>query len=341
MRAFQLKENSQPPDLDEIPSSWTGKVAFLQQHVPLTSVFKANHNTWYKLNKASDYAYYGAVHTGLPVPANLQTSEHEIYLLLSQDQTFASAVAVTSGHTLVMYRAKLWQSNKLLSELMQRIGVQDSHISELVDHRRLMVVNGEAMPTSKMFLQNQIAALSDGTPVYEMTPQARDVLDVWNFQKNWPSADKILYVCGADDSAAYFAIKNNKIMGKGPAHNKNKLLKIERELIKIPELQLTASMPVKVKPGSAFHKMLTYVASHPGANRSDVFKGGLGRSSAFGAGDINSTSSLDGTAIQAGLLTVYDPAVSNGYSYELTNIGKLVLARLNAGKPVDVMGMIK
>jgi hypothetical protein len=126
-----------------------------------------------------------------------------------------------------------------------------------------------------------------------------------------------------------------------PQNKAHAALKEIRELVQREGLTLGVDLPDAppapegkpkvVKPGGVMHKMLAYIAEHPGANRSDWFVKHLGRDPQ-GMQGWTSDTAYDGVAASMGWIK--NEGSGNKYSLHITPVGKLVLARLNAGYAV-------
>lgn len=107
-----------------------------------------------------------------------------------------------------------------------------------------------------------------------------------------------------------------------------------REKIQIDPKYLPDVPPpreINIKPGSNMHRMLAFVADHPGSSRSDWYVHHLGLSGQ-GMPGWTSEKSSDGVAARLGWLT--NSGTQGKYSLTITPVGKLILARLNAGYTV-------
>jgi hypothetical protein len=127
-----------------------------------------------------------------------------------------------------------------------------------------------------------------------------------------------------------------------PQNKAHAAIKEIRELVKREGLTLgvdlpdapapAAGKPKVVKPASNMHKMLAYVAEHPGATRSDWYVKHLGNNP-IGLVGWTDDKAQDGVAASMGWIR--NKATGGKYSLSITPVGKLVLARLNAGHPVS------
>ena len=139
-----------------------------------------------------------------------------------------------------------------------------------------------------------------------------------------------------------FVSKDNRIVRLHYPQNKaHAAIKELRELVAREGLTLGVDLPDApapavgkakvVKPASNMHKMLAYIAEHPGATRSDWYVKHLGNS-AQGMVGWTDDKAQDGGAASMGWIR--NEATGGKYSLHITPVGKLVLARLNGGHPV-------
>jgi hypothetical protein len=320
-----------------------GNLVRLSDHAPLIlmgnfekNVVGSSKDSIWKLQNASDWKYYANLYKNYVVPAEFQQNGYSIYLILSDDKSYCRTVFIAQGSELVYLENLVHNSEEVLNKLFGQFGITHSAVSEHILKKRIFVQNGQTVESKELMKTHQVAALPDGTPVYELDKTGREILPVWNFGKSWPSADRILMVENHHQVGLYFAIKNNKIVGKGPDNRKDETVPMAKRLAQVPELKLATPAAQTVKPNSAFHKMLKYIEQHPHANRSDVYTKGVGRANLLGAGSIGSITSLDGLALKADLITVDHPNYPNKYWYELTTAGHMVLSMLNNGIAVPI-----
>ncbi len=127
-----------------------------------------------------------------------------------------------------------------------------------------------------------------------------------------------------------------------PQNKAHAAIKEIRELVARESLTLGVDLPDApapavgkakvVKPASNMHKMLAYIAEHPGATRSDWYVKHLGNKP-IGLVGWTDDKAQDGVAASMGWIR--NEATGGKYSLHITPIGKLVLARLNGGHPVQ------
>lgn len=315
-----------------------------QQVAPKKLIFSTQWLYCYKLDHATDFKHYTILRHPV-VPQGIIDSNSDVYMLLHPLHKWIEIVAVVQNQELVAWIGdSVSDTLNVIKKFIQHVPITHSGVSTLIDNGKSYVDKGQALPTDRLFSQNAVATLSDQTVVYELDAQSRKVIGAYNSGVSWNNADRILAIKNPGISRnnwLFFAIKNNKIMGMGPKNEKDVLIKVSHMLTQDPTLGLAGSGMGLVKPGGAFHEILSFVNDHPGCSRLSLYVDGLGRSSLYGAGDINSTKSLDGMAIRAGLITVTSGSRSQTYSFEMTPIGKLVLGRLNGGHPVNIHKLIK
>lgn len=188
-----------------------------------------------------------------------------------------------------------------------------------------------------------LAPLSNGSAVYKVPKNLLWTIGIRihdDSNKDWDTRWQI----DSPIAGPYaFVSKGDHIIKLNYPQNKaHAALKEIRELVKREGLTLGVEMPDApapaegkpkvVKPGSVMHKMLSYVADHPGATRSDWFVKHLGRDPQ-GMQGWTSDTAHDGVAASMGWIK--NEGTSSKYSLSITHVGKLVLARLNAGHPVQ------
>jgi hypothetical protein len=187
--------------------------------------------------------------------------------------------------------------------------------------------------------QYAIEPLKNGSLVYKIPIDlywtigysfVQDPKSNWNvqYQIENPVAGTIV-VWAKDNTVVKHSFAGNKAVAA---------VKSIQELAAREGLEMAAELPAideptastkKVKPGSVMHKMLAYVAEHPGATRSDWFVKHLGRDPQ-GLQSWTSDTAHDGVAASMGWIRNDAPGQQK-YSLHITNIGRLVLARLNKG----------
>ena len=301
--------------------------------------------SWYHVKDIHDirnWEFPKWMNAKAPVPEEFITPDHKAYVALRpEDLSYTLSIVISHGSEVVLAEGgRHYGLDRPFENLFAAVGLTHSKVDKRLWNMRKFVQNGHMLSTRQLLLTNKIAETADGSPVFEVAAQYRPLVAIWNFDKNWPTADKILIVeVQPDDRTLFYAIKKGKITGKGPmvSHDKDLVIKYEKQLSNIPQLNLTAGATLTIKPNSALHKMLRYVADNPGMNRTTVYKKGLGRSSTMGFGSVNSISSLDGLAAKAGLMDLYsDPQYPEAYSYTITTPGTMVLAALDNGTPVPI-----
>lgn len=204
-----------------------------------------------------------------------------------------------------------------------------------------VLVNGKVQTTDESYSAYMLAPLSNNAKVFKV-PRS----DLWKVGRtDWqddPSWDTTWYINSPD--AEYYGLYGlgDTIIQYSAAAGKAWAWVSEiKELAQREGLQLKVTLPAAstrptskriATPGSNMHKMLAYVSEHPGASRSDWFVDHLGLSKQ-GMQGWTSDKSPDGVAYQQGWIKNAD-SKGVAYSLSITAKGKLVLARLNAGKPV-------
>lgn len=200
-----------------------------------------------------------------------------------------------------------------------------------------VLFQGKISPTKQLVTLYDLPPLSDGSPVSSIPknllwtvgeslwPNDEDF--TWDTKwtiKNSIAGEIRLYSQSGQIIAAYY-----------PPNKAAQAIKNIKELAQRESLTLAIDLPEpevakekRTKPGSNMHKMLAYIADHPGATRSDWFVGHLGNS-AQGMQGWTSDKATDGVAASMGWIK--NTGTSAKYSLSITPMGKLVLAGLNKG----------
>jgi hypothetical protein len=188
----------------------------------------------------------------------------------------------------------------------------------------------------------ELAPLSDGSKVYKVPKDLLWTVGMQLYVDNIKDWDTRWEIDSPIAGTYAFVSKGGHIVRLHYPQNKaHAALKEIRELVAREHLTLGVDLPDApaqavgkpkvVKPGSVMHKMLAYIAEHPGANRSDWFVKHLGRDPQ-GMQGWTSDTAHDGVAASMGWIR--NEATGGKYSLSITPVGKLVLARLNSGQPV-------
>ena len=249
------------------------------------------------------------------------------------------------GDELINLAGRKELSAGILKKLVKLTGAQHAPTipSDEIKHH---VLHGGAVTHTKLKRQEYaLTPLSNGSQVYKVPKNL-----LWTVgiqirpddprEKDWDAR----WTIDSPIAGTYaFVSKGDHIVRLHYPQNKaHAAIKEIRELVKREGLTLGVDLPDApapavgkakvVKPASVMHKMLAYIAEHPGANRSDWFVKHLGRD-AQGMQGWTSDTAHDGVAASMGWIR--NEATGGKYSLSITPVGKLVLARLNAGHPVS------
>jgi hypothetical protein len=303
-----------------------GELVWVSREFPLTPLVSTGRSEWFKVSVAVYLKYYQKAHDPAQVPPQ---SQGDLYVLRNSEGRNVCAVVVNNNRMVVMTG---YVRQEELTPLLDMIHVQESDINSHVFDRRAHVQDGQLRNTDYLLTTNQVGELSDGSKVYEVEPEHRPLIQTW-FKKQYANADHV-YLVQNPLTRAVFAIKSGKIVGKATITASPATLK-KWSLLLASDVNLGIDKPdsAQIKPGSFMHRMLAHIKQHPGGNRSDVFKHGLGRKSILGLGSINDQSTTDGFAWKTGLIQPYAPGTKS-YAYTITPKGKMLLAMLDAGKSV-------
>lgn len=268
------------------------------------------------------------------------TPDHAVNYYDSYYKFFTSV-----GDELIPLAGRQHISSGMLKKLAKLTGAQHAPTLDPYDAQKHVLHAGTVAHTKTNKAQYALDPLSGGAPVYKVpkhllwTVGIRIRLDDPR-HKDWDTRWEI----DSPIAGPYaFVSKGGHIVRLHYPQNKaHAALKEIRELVKREGLTLGVNLPDAppapegkpkvVKPASVMHKMLAYIAEHPGANRSDWFVKHLGRD-AQGMQGWTSDTAHDGVAASMGWIR--NEATGGKYSLSITPVGKLVLARLNAGHPVS------
>jgi hypothetical protein len=154
-----------------------------------------------------------------------------------------------------------------------------------------------------------------------------DVSHEWD--TNWKIADDLRGV------TLSLKVQGNKLVSANAA-----IPELITELAQRENWQIMISVPTDrpmakkktIKPNSVMHQMLAYINENPGASRTDWFVKHMNYA-ASGMPSWSSDKSWDGAAARLGWIR-NDDGVGIKYNLSITPTGKLVLARLAAGRTV-------
>ena len=256
------------------------------------------------------------------------------------------------GSTLIPMVGSFAPSAALMKKLVKSQGVQtlvDPH-NAISWQVKYTVYKGNVIKRSDLMQTLQVATLSDGSVVYEISPTMLAVLsldDPRRWHKRYATVtaplqtwDTLYQIRTSSVGIVRAAVLNNHIIAvtfespdKSAVNNR-----IIAELAELKNLSIDVDLPVPpettkkkmVKPNSNFHKMLAYVKDNPGATRSDWYVKHLGNNPQ-GMPGWTSAASVDNQAATLGLIVNKGSGLK--YSLHITPRGSLALAMLNAGKP--------
>lgn len=317
----------------------SGQLVWPKKEFPLKVEVKADDKyTWYSCDaRVYRDVWQGSWGYGYVLPE----MSGMVYVLRSNDHISDVARCVIQIDQGQITHADGSVTNAELAPLLQLTHVKNSVISTQVFGGKAYVQDGEIRNTMPLLKGNLVGELSDKSKVYEVPDKYRWIVHVW-LKKSYANADKLLKLepHGYESQLVIFAIKNNKIVGKGtltapPANMKKWPILISQEL----NLGVEKPEGVQIKPNSVMHKMLRHINENPGGNRTDVFVKGLGKKSTLGLGSIHDRTTTDGFAWAAKLIIPYAPGTER-YSYQITTKGKMLLAMLDAGKSISENSLI-
>lgn len=249
------------------------------------------------------------------------------------------------GDELIVLAGRQEISPGILKKLVKLTGAQHAPTLDPEDAKKHVLHGGTVVHTKIKKQEYARAPLSDGSQVHKVPKNLLWTVGIRirpddDRNKDWDTRWDI----DSPIAGTYaFVSKGDHIVRLHYPQNKaHAALKEIRELVAREGLTLGVDLPDApaptvgkakvVKPASVMHKMLAYIAEHPGANRSDWFVKHLGRD-AQGMQGWTSDTAQDGVAASMGWIR--NEATGGKYSLHITPVGKLVLARLNGGHPVS------
>lgn len=326
-------------DRTDLKLTQSGQLVWPKKEFPLKVEVKAGDKyTWYSCDAQ---VYRDVWQHSWGYGHVLPEMSGRVYVLRSNDHISDVARCVIQINQGQITHADGSVTNAELAPLLQLTHVNNSEISTQVFGGKAYIQDGQMNDTQHLLKGKLVGELSDKSMVYEVPEKYKWIVHVW-LKKSYANADKLLKLepHSYPSQLVIFAIKNNKIVGKGtitasPANMKKWPILISQEL----NLGVDKPEGAQIKPNSNMHKMLRVINDHPGGNRTDVFVKGLGRKSTLGLGSINDRTTTDGMAWAAKLIEPYAPGTER-YSYQITPRGKLVLAMLDAGKSISENSLI-
>jgi hypothetical protein len=246
------------------------------------------------------------------------------------------------GDELINLAGRKSFSPGLLKKLVKITGAQHAPTIHSDDVKHHVLHGGEVTHTKIKYQEYELAPLSDGSKVYKVPKNLLWTVGIKVHGQSNQDWDTRWQIESPIAGSYAFVSKGNHLTRLNYPQNKaHAALKEIRELVAREHLTLgvtlpdapppTAGKPRMVKPASNMHKMLAYVAEHPGANRSDWFVKHLGNKPA-GMKGWTDDKALDGVAAAMGWIR--NEGTGGSYSLHITPVGKLILARLNGGHSV-------
>lgn len=260
----------------------------------------------------------------------------------SQNWKYSHQYLFVAAHNnqLVPLAGRKWITPAVLRKLAAETGTTDAPTlrADHVDNH--VLYQGKVQKIRNVAKQYAQPGLSDGSTVMAVPrsllwtlghPEYEDE-ETRKWDSKWrishPTAGSVWLLVDQDQLIQIGHIPSNKIFH---------LVRSIRELANRQGWKLAVTLPEPpapkkkmVKPGSVMHKMLAYLAEHPGANRSDWFVKHLGYSPQ-GMQGWTSEKAHDGVAASMGWIE--NKGTGLNYSLHLTMLGNLMLGRLNAGMP--------
>jgi hypothetical protein len=304
---------------------------------------------FYNKNKNSKY------NTPRPLPAanspvwwvgslNTWSKGHREENLPSEDSSSDYTMAfysVDSNKHLIHLAGTLALSAMVLRKLAKESGAIHSPGIDPNYLENVVLYQGKVQKTKDMSKAYDKGSLPDGSATRAVP---RDLYwTVGGFEypdTNRPDWDTIWTINQPVAGTIHVFVKNNKIVSVGYIASSKvaQTVKAIQQLANREGLELAVKLPEvpepkkkTVKPNSVMHKMLAYIAEHPGANRSDWFVKHMGYSPQ-GMPGWTDHKAHDGIAAGMGWIRNESDAQSR-YSLHITPLGNMVLARLNAGMP--------
>lgn len=244
----------------------------------------------------------------------------------------------TQGHDLVSLAGRDQFPPTILKKLAQITGAQHAPGLDARDFKDHVLHQGQVQPTKAMWSSYVQPPLTDGSQVWQIPKSLFWTLarPKWANSKPWNTEWLInnslvgnIQLLAQDDHIVSVSYPQNK------AAKANQLIKElqnrENLTLGVDLPEPVAQKPKTVKPQSVMHQMLTYVAENPGVSRSDWFIKHMGYHPSGMPGWTDSKAH-DGVAASMGWIR--NEGTGSKYSLHITPVGKVVLARLNAGHPV-------
>lgn len=225
----------------------------------------------------------------------------------------------------------------IIKKVAKLSGAQNAPSLDPRDIRNHVLYQGQVVAVNKNYAAHVQAPLADGSAVSKFPKSLFWTLGrpVWHNDKPWNTE----WVISNGNLGEVKLLTQDSHIVRAVYHKEKAAAAIKciRELMARESLTLGVDLPEpapavasgkKAQPGSNMHKMLAYVAEHPGCNRSDWYVRHLGNKGA-GMPGWTSPTSPDGVAASMGWIK--NEGGVSGYSLSITPIGKLVLAGLNKG----------
>jgi hypothetical protein len=242
------------------------------------------------------------------------------------------------GLDLIHLAGLLNMSKSLLTKLAKISGAENAPGLDLEQTQRHVLYRGQVKHAKEVMQNYALELLKDGSQVYKIPKHSLWTIGIRyrdsEESPNWNTLYRIKHpLAGTID---LWVQDNRVVLWSFPSSKLAQSVRAIQELTARDSLMLTKPLPVpdstettkNVKPGSVMHKMLAYIADHPGASRSDWFVKHLGRSP---VGMVGWTDPKAHDGIAAGMGWIKNKGSGSKYSLHITNIGRLVLARLNKG----------
>lgn len=321
----------------------------------LWQVPKSTYLPVYEKDKAEKF------NPALPVPPGDPTiyyvSEQTTYAFSDDDRlvdtSFTPNLAVkknshnyrfftVEGDELISLAGTMYITPGILKKLAKLTGATHAPSVYAGDVKHHVLHKGEVIHTGLKMKDYALAPLSNGSQVYKIPKNLlwtigilfhRESNEEWDTRWDIHSGIAGTYtIVSKGDHVVRAYYPENK------AHTAIKEIKelAQREGltlgVDLPDVPATVvGKPRMVKPASNMHKMLTYIAGHPGANRSDWYVKHLGNQA---QGMVGWTDDKAHDGVAAAMGWIKNEGTGGSYSLSITPIGKLILARLNGGHTV-------
>jgi hypothetical protein len=250
----------------------------------------------------------------------------------------------TQGDQLITLAGRDRFSPTILKKLAQITGAQHAPDLDARDFKDHVLYQGQVTPTKAMWSSYVQPPLTDGSQVWQIPKSLFWTLarPKWTNSKPWNT--EWLINNSLVGNIQLLAQDDHIVKANYPQTKATKANQLIHELVNRENLTLGVDLPEPVvqkpktvKSHSVMHQMLEYVAANPGGSRSDWFIKHMGYHPSGMPGWTDSKAH-DGVAASMGWIR--NEGTGSKFSLHITPVGKVVLARLNAGHPVKLSRQI-